>query len=162
MLKSMMPCPICNQIGFHTSYSGSEGERMKKTGECFTCAFWSIRADQGCELVVDNFVYSIGHEPTDPNHPPRGETYGMAGRRFDIEFTTGPLTGKRCTTHNLWAGGEIPKPFRARLPNTAVFVGAERVEVGDTTCWNPSDQRSERYPSYAQLRVAAGQPPRRR
>lgn len=41
----------------------------------------------------------------------------------------------------------MPDHLRARFPDTARFLGgAERAQVGETTCWNPSDRKSEPYP----------------
>lgn len=127
-------CPGCGKSGPHGNYSGPEGKRMVQTGECFTCAFWELKATQKHDVVIDDFLYSIGREPG-PNSDSRD--LGMAGRRFDIEF----FDGRRVTTRNLWAGGQIPERFRDRIPNTARFAGgAQRKQVGDTTCWSPSKE----------------------
>jgi hypothetical protein len=149
VFKSETPCPGCGEVGFHTNYMCAEGERMKKTGECFTCAFWELRCERGCPVVIDHWVYGIGKEPS-PLSISRhgGGALGMGGRRFDIEFTAGPHTGKRCTTHNLWSGGEIPERYRHRLPNTARFVGGTREKAGDTTCWDQADERLPAYPAF--------------
>lgn len=135
--KSETACPVCGETGFTTNYMGDEGARMKRTGECFTCAFWGNRADKGCATVIDGATYS-------PGNGRKGDRYnGMAGRRFDIEY----FDGRRITTYDLWYGGVIPDTFRARLPDTARFLGeAERTLAGETTCFNPSDSRAPEYP----------------
>lgn len=142
-LKSDKPCPGCDATNFPISYSGAEGKRMAETGECFICAFWELKALENHDIVIDNRLYGIGPEPgpnTNRSH------LGMSGRRFDIEFFN---TGKRYTTHNLWSGGEIPEKYRDRIPNTARFVnGAESAQVGQTTCWNPSNEKELIYPPY--------------
>jgi hypothetical protein len=121
-------CAICGAKNYHTSYMGSEGKRMEADGICFSCAFWSDRAEKGCPTVIDGWVYTPGTRTT-------GEFRGMAGRRFDIEY----FDGRKVTTFDLWSGGEIPERFRDRIPDTARFVnGAKRSNVGGTNCWNPS------------------------
>lgn len=141
------PCPGCSKKGFHNKYMGHEGKRMVRTGECFECAFWELRCKAGADLVINHFVYSIGYEPADEDARYRARQrsdLGMSGRRFDIEF----FDGRKYTTHNLWAGGEIPERFRVRLPDTARFISGERAQVGDITCWNPTDERTPAYPAY--------------
>jgi hypothetical protein len=73
---------------------------------------------------------------------------GMAGRRFDIEYIDPSIyVGQRTTTFDLWSGSTMPEHLRAIFPDTARFLGgAEKVQVGETTCWNPSDHKSEPYP----------------
>jgi hypothetical protein len=125
-------CPGCGKPGPHGKYSGPEGKRMEQTGECFMCAFWELAATKKHDCVIDGFLYTIGREPKPNSYR---NDLGMGGRRFDIEF----FDGRRVMTHNLWAGGLIPERFRDRIPNTARFAGgAERCQVGETTCWNPS------------------------
>jgi hypothetical protein len=115
-------CAICGAKNYHTSYMGSEGKRMEADGICFSCAFWSDRAEKGCPTVIDGWVYTPGTRTT-------GEFRGMAGRRFDIEY----FDGRKVTTFDLWSGGEIPERFRDRIPDTARFVnGAKRSNVGGT------------------------------
>lgn len=141
-MRSLFPCSSCGEPNFWMAYSKSkEADRMMEAGECFTCAFWEVRTRQPNPLVIDNYVYSVGPEPR-PNS--NKSDLGMGGRRFDIEL----FDGRRFTTHNLWGGGEIPEKYRDRIPNTARFVGAERAQVGETTCWNSSPSNAPRYPTY--------------
>lgn len=144
------PCPGCGTTGFHTLYMGKTGDRMKQTGECFTCAHWELAALQKQDVVIDGFLYSIGREPKNEDERWRAaqrKDLGMSGRRFDIEF----FDGRKVTTHNLWAGGEIPKKFRDRIPNTAKFISGERANANGITCWDSADERDPSYPEYHKL-----------
>ena len=124
-MKSTTPCPGCGETGFWTRYGGSEGARMARTGECFTCAFWEIRATRGCETVIDGWTYYPGNR--DRPWSDGGAGHGMSGRRFEIEY----FDGRRIVTYDLWSGGEVPKRFRHRFSDTARFVGgASREKVG--------------------------------
>lgn len=112
---------------------GPEGQRMKQTGECFSCAFWELRAEVGCPTVIDNYVFTPG--PRDKPWTDGGQGHGMSGRKFVIEY----FDGRIITTYDLWGGGEIPERYRKRIPNTAKFLGGASIEkVGETTCFNPS------------------------
>jgi hypothetical protein len=145
------PCPGCGKTDFSRNYSPClEQKRMTETGECFECAFWGLKAARGCDLVIDGWTYGIGAEPSDEARRRNAQhgLYGMGGRRFDIEFISGPYTGQVFTTHNLWCGGEIPGRLRDRLPNTARFYSGKRAKVGEITCWNPADPRRPRFPVY--------------
>lgn len=137
-------CPGCGSLDSGTFYSGAESKRMRETGECFTCAFWELKALAGEPLVIDGRVYGVGPEPV-PGA--RQGFLGMGGRRFDVEM----FDGRKFTTHNLWSGGEIPERFRDRLPNTARFLGARVAVVGGVTCWDPSPASAERYPPWQEI-----------
>jgi hypothetical protein len=127
--RSRTPCAICGTIGFSTSYSKcAEKTRMDRDGLCFGCAFWELRAEKGCPTVIDGCTYTPGTRTS-------GEFRGCGGRRFDIEY----FDGRRVTTFDLWVGGVIPERWRNRIPDTARFLnGAERVQVGDTICFQES------------------------
>lgn len=148
MSHAEKPCPGCGDTGFWTKYMGKTGERMTRTGECYTCAHWELICEVGEKVVIDHAAYSIGYEPKDEDerfHARLRNNLGMSGRRFDIEF----FDGRKITTHNLWSGGVIPERYWSRLPDTAKFIGgAERAQVGETTCWNPSSERDPAYPAY--------------
>lgn len=136
--RSSAPCTCCGKEGYWTSYmAGPEKARIDRDGVCFGCAFWSVRADLGCETVIDGAIYSPGNRTSGPMR-------GMAGRRFDIEYIA---SGKRITTFDLWSGGVVPERWRHRFPDTARFLnGAERAQVGETTCWDASSSASPPYP----------------
>lgn len=124
-------CPLCGKPDSYATYSGEVGQRMKITSECFNCAFWEIRADEGCPTVIDHCVYTPGTRTT-------GDYRGMAGRRFDIRY----FDGREIATVDLWSGGVIPERWRERLPNTAEFInGAKRCDAGGTVCWNESSNK---------------------
>lgn len=135
------PCKICEASDFHGNYASDIGERMKRDGICFTCAFWEMRAEAGCPTVIDNCVYSPGNNT---NENSRADFRGCAGRRFDIEYLD---DGQKITTFDLWVGGVVPERWRERIPNTAKFLsGAERVMVGGGACFNDSRTSAPPYP----------------
>lgn len=117
MTDALWICTICGQDEKHR-YRGDEWVLMERERLCFTCAFWEIRAEQGCETVIDGCTYTPGTRTT-------GEWRGMGGRKFDIEY----FDGRTITTVDLWVGGVIPERWRGRMPDTAKFInGAERVD----------------------------------
>ena len=136
MSKSMHPCKDCGAVAYSTSFTPTCPEKkvMDAEGVCFNCAFWRVRAAQKHDTVIDGRLYTVG------NRPAGGSTNGMAGRRFDIEY----FDGRRVTTHDLWAGGEVPERYKAQIPDTARFLGgAGFVRIGDAGAWNPSRSSDE-------------------
>ncbi len=136
------PNKICASCGktYRESYGPSaELDRMIADGICFICAYWENRAEKPLPFAattIDGCVYHPGNRTS-------GELRGCAGRRFDIEY----FDGRRVTTFDLWVTGAIPEKYRDRMPDTARFLnGAERVQVGDTECFNPSRYAAESYP----------------
>lgn len=127
---------VCNDCGlenYPTSFTEKcrEKQLMNELGVCFSCAFWRVQIEKKHDTVIDGFIYSVG----DVRKPPNQRMAGMAGRRFDIEY----FDGRAVTTHDLWAGSEVPERYRHLIPDTARFAGgATRAKVGETTCWNPS------------------------
>ena len=103
------------------------------------------QAGDPSETIIDGYVYTPGNRTS-------GSFRGMAGRRFDIEYIEPSIfAGKRITTFDLWAGGQMPDWLRAKWPDTAKFLnGAEGVDLGKggiiERCWNPSMSRAEPYP----------------
>lgn len=131
--RSSTPCRDCGEENFSTSFTPTcpEKKLIDSEGVCFTCAYWRVQLQKPHQLVIAGRIYSEGNTRKPPNSPHSG----MAGRRFDIEY----FDGRRVTTHDLWAGGEVPERYRHLIPDTARFLGgAKAVKVGDTTCWNPS------------------------
>lgn len=135
-------CPLCGRKDSYESFVKDDSIRsqlMRDKSYCFRCAHWEETAQSlvGRRTVITGHLYSPGNRTS-------GSFLGMAGRRFDIEYLA---DGHRITTFDLWNGGCIPDHFRDRFPDTAKFLnGAERAEVGDITCWNPSSNKTPTYP----------------
>lgn len=131
MSRSPHPCKDCGEVEFWTAYTATSPEKklIDSEGICFHCAFWRVKVAEKHDTVIDGRIYAVG------NRPEGGRNNGMAGRRFDIEY----FDGRRVTTFDLWAGGEIPDRYKGRIPDTARFLGgAGFVRVGDGGAWNPS------------------------
>lgn len=152
------PCVVCGGTAYLGSYAGPTGKRMNETGECYSCAHWALRAaasDRSDEVVIEGWMYTIGAEPSEEARRYRPQDYGMSGRRFDIEFLTGPHAGEKYTTHSLWSVGEIPAHFRSLFPDTARFLnGAASVQVSDdpdartTHAFEPSNRNAPSYETW--------------
>lgn len=126
-------CHDCGAVNYSTSFTPtcSEKKLIDAEGICFTCAFWRVQIAKKHDLVIAGRIYSPGDIKKPPNQPHSG----MAGRRFDIEY----FDGRRITTHDLWAGSEVPERYKHLVPDTARFLGgAGFVKVGDSGAWNPS------------------------
>ena len=137
-------CSACGKSAENT-YSEPSYSRMLMRGMCFTCDFWTEKAKElrqniGRVTIIDGATYFPGSGTSGPHR-------GMAGRRFDIEYIKpSEFAGRRITCEDLWSGGVIPEIFRGDLPDTARFInGAEKVQVGDITCFNPSEPSGDRY-----------------
>ena len=138
----------CSRCGKDTtnSYHEPTGSRMLAARHCFHCDDW---AEQQLRMERDHDRMTIiGGRIYGPGSRTSGSFRGMAGRRFDIEFIEpSRFAGKRITTFDLWAGGDMPDDLREKFPDTAKFLGgAHEALVGDTACWNPSDRRAVAYP----------------
>jgi hypothetical protein len=132
-VSAALVCADCGAVGYSTAYmqSSSIKQLMDAHGVCFTCGYWREVLAKKPDTVIDGRIYSVG----DVRKPPNQRHAGMAGRRFDIEF----FDGRRVTTHDLWAGSEIPERYRAQLPDTARFLGgAGFARIGDGGAWNAS------------------------
>lgn len=119
---------------------------MRNARLCFTCNNWNdfdkqLSVEHSKRTIIGGTVYTPGNRTS-------GEFRGMAGRRFDIEYIEPSVyAGQRTTTFDLWTGGAMPEWLQKKYPDTAIFLnGAERCQVGDTGCWNPSDSKTEPYP----------------
>lgn len=138
-------CVRCGDEGRNT-FMEPIGSRMLEKRICHSCDYWEqfeqkLEREHRGMTIIAGHVYSPGNRTS-------GEFRGMAGRRFDIEYIE-PSThaGKRITTFDLWSGSAMPDSLKAKYPDTAKFLGgAEKAQVGETTCWNPSNHRSEPYP----------------
>lgn len=138
-------CSECGEEGRNT-YSEPYRARMLERRLCWTCNFWrdmdeELSRDHARKTIIGGHIYGPGNRTS-------GSFRGMAGRRFDIEYIEPSVhAGKRITTFDLWSGSTLPDRLKAKYPDTAVFLnGAERCQVGETGCWNPSDNKTEPYP----------------
>jgi hypothetical protein len=115
-------CRMCTQL-YTLQGVGlcDERTRMEEKTCCFHCAYWDLKVDNPTGLViVEHAAYRVGP----------GNSGGMGGRRFDIEF----LDGTRVTTHDLWHVGIIPEWFWKKLPDNARFLnGAGLVRLPSGT-----------------------------
>ena len=129
-------CKICDKEYTESYYGCNELIRMQRDNICFLCAFWELQSEKTQKTVIDGCVYTPGRRT-------KGEFRGCAGRRFDIEY----FDGTKITTYDLWVSGIIPDRWKDKISNTARFLNnAERAQVGDITCFNPSDGKIPPYP----------------
>lgn len=145
-------CAKCGKDARNT-YSEPYRTRMLEKRHCFTCDYWEefearLTKDHASMTIIDGHVYSPGNRTS-------GSFRGMAGRRFDIEyFEPSKYAGKKITTFDLWSGSTMPDELKARFPDTARFLGgAERAQVGETTCWDHTRTRDEPYPLPASIGI---------
>jgi len=138
-------CSECGREGSNT-YVEPYRSRMLENRHCWTCDYWAdmarrLEREHSRMTIINGHIYSPGNRTS-------GSFRGMAGRRFDIEFIEpSDHAGQRITTFDLWSGSTLPDKLKARFPDTAVFLnGAERCQVGETGCWNPSEGKTEPYP----------------
>ena len=139
----------CSKCGEDTvaSYSADIRKNMVERRLCFHCNYWVDFLETNPSTIISGCVYVPGNRTS-------GSMRGMGGRRFDIEYIAGPHEGKKITTFDLWAGSQIPNEYRDQFPDTARFLaGADKHEVGATTCWNPSDPNASKHPSPAQVGI---------
>src|SRR6185312_3699335 len=138
-------CRGCGKEGRNTYYEPSYTQMLERR-LCWDCNYWRDAEERYTKdhlrmTIIDGHVYTPGNQTS-------GSFRGMAGRRFDIEYIEPSVyAGKRITTFDLWSGSTLPDYLKAKFPDTARFLeGAERAQVGETTCWNPSQSRAEPYP----------------
>ena len=139
---------VCSSCGKDAtnSYMEPHGSRMLAARHCFYCDLAvereeRLKRDHARMTIIDGRIYGPGNRTS-------GSFRGMAGRRFDIEFLApSKHEGKRITTFDLWAGETLTPSQREQFPDTARFLdGARQAQVGETTCWNGSDGKTEPYP----------------
>lgn len=138
-------CTKCGVLDRNT-YVEPVRTHMLERRLCYHCNYWrdfevSLASDHQKMTIINGHVYGPGNRTSGPMR-------GMAGRRFDIEYIDPSIhAGKRVTTFDLWSGSTLPDKFKEKYPDTAKFLnGAERCQVGETGCWNPSDNKTEPYP----------------
>lgn len=147
---------VCSSCGKDAtnSYVEPHGSRMLAARHCFYCDLAverdeRLKRDHPRMTIIDGRIYGPGSRTS-------GSFRGMAGRRFDIEFIApSKHEGKRITTFDLWAGETLTPSQREQFPDTARFLdGARQAQVGETTCWNGSDGKTEPYPLPRSLDLA--------
>lgn len=150
-------CAKCGGEGQNTYCEPSYTQMMERR-LCWDCNFWveeekRYEKEHRTMTIIEGNVYGPGNRTS-------GSMRGMAGRRFDIEYIEpSAYAGQRITTFDLWSGSTMPDHLRARFPDTARFLGgAERAQVGKTTCWNPSERKTEPYPLPHTLRPNKPEP----
>lgn len=138
-------CSECGALDRNT-YCEPHRTDMLDRRLCWHCNYWrdfevSLARDHLKMTIIDGHVYGPGNRTSGPMR-------GMAGRRFDIEYIAPSIhAGKRVTTFDLWSGSTLPEKLKGKYPDTAKFLaGADRCQVGETMCWNPSDEKEEPYP----------------
>lgn len=99
-------------------YGGDSGRAMAKHNCCFTCAFWLEKvemspSDAARRLIVGGVHHMVA--PEDRNDGFRG----FGGYRFKFRRLGQDNVE---TSTNVWYQGEIPKRFRALLPDNAEWV----------------------------------------
>jgi hypothetical protein len=138
----------CSKCGKESKNTYCEPYRtlMLERRLCYMCNHWvefeeELEKTHTAKTIIDGHVYSPGNRTS-------GSFRGMAGRRFDIEYISpSDHCGKKITTFDLWSGSTLPDNLREKYADTAKFLdGAERVKVGETTCFNPSDNKNAPYP----------------
>ncbi len=136
-------CKKCG-VDAKNTYCEPSRTQMYDNHLCWDCNFWE-------QFKINNQQYSSrmtiinGHRYT-PGNRTTGEFRGMAGRRFDIEYIEPSIfAGQKITTFDLWSGSTLPNELKELFPDTAQFLGAEKTQAGEITCWNPSDDKNEPY-----------------
>lgn len=112
-----MNCRICSKV---IDFDYFHKEQLEKRQLCVTCDFWWDKVEMRAngDLCEGNRVARVRYNhyiiyPDNPSGP-----QGFGGRPHTIKFED----GEEVVTCNLWHQGEIPKWFRAQLPNNATFV----------------------------------------
>lgn len=113
---------------------------MRNARLCYICNHWA-EFERDCAINHTKLTI-IGGNIYTPGNRTSGEFRGMAGRRFDIEYIEPSIyAGQRITTFDL-----MPDRLQGKFSDTAVFLnGAERCQVGETGCWEPSSNKTEPY-----------------
>lgn len=120
----IMICKICG-ISF-------DEERYSKpydnicSSKCFDKQFWLEKIKNINDLtIVDGKCYYIDNENSTSSFR------GYNSRHFLIKYIDGINKGKVVSTTNLWYNGEIPKEFRDKLKNNAIFCKSRIEEYAD-------------------------------
>lgn len=106
------PCVVCGHL-IESHYHNREALIQKNM--CFSCNLWDDRSREvkgPNKMVVDGYFYSIAADAT-------GGFRGHGGRKFVFKRLD---NGKLVVSHNVWAGGEIPKIWRPIIKDNATLM----------------------------------------
>lgn len=105
----------CNECGSPISACYTNKSDLISRNLCFGCNHWYEKLS----IKDHKNVARIGgsHYQIEPDNP-KAAFQGFGGSKFTIRFND----GREVTTRNLWHQGEIPKWFRSRLTDNAVFI----------------------------------------
>ncbi len=110
-------------------YDGETQAQLVERGLCYFCNCMVNRMGKRGpgSVIVNGYWYEI--KPDRPNG--QRDFAGHGGAEFIIEFHD----GRKVTTTNLWACGQIAAHFRERIPDNAVFAkrAARSAYVGSGT-----------------------------
>lgn len=114
---NMIPCKICQKVGYSRSYLQPRQDYMEKKQLCFSCSFWTEKLENYSDknVTIEGQLYYVGEENS------KSYFKGFGGRKFVIKKYNGEII----KTTNLWHNGCIPKVFRKRFPDDAKFVYEE-------------------------------------
>jgi hypothetical protein len=106
----------CTNCGKHETGNWTHSDELIAAQLCFGCNFWTEHEkekDSPSTVRIDGTHYHIGKETSSYR-----ACRGFGGRHFRIQFHDGRIV----ETTNLWCQGDIPKHFRDRLPDNAIFI----------------------------------------
>ena len=112
-----MRCEICGKEIEKSMY----GNAILCSRECHTEKYWldrvdAIEKDPYEFTIIDGVCYYFNrNKPIETN---MGLFHGFDGKHFKIRFNNGVTY----ETNNLWHNGTVPKKFRDKLKNNAIFV----------------------------------------
>lgn len=100
-------------------YVDERERHMREHRLCFGCSFWIEKMEDRRPEVF----YADGCRYTILPDPPKGFRgfVGHGGAEFRIRFND----GREVVSRNLWTQGVVPKHFRERMPDTAIFLRRE-------------------------------------
>ena len=123
-----MNCKICgNEIEFN--FDKQTITKMCKKRLCFDCMFWDekvlFRKNKNPKVFVANGRHYYIGEETEQGFR------GFAGHKFKVKFTQDNRKGITVTTTNLWCQGKVPKCFKNKLTDNAVFINSKEPKNGN-------------------------------
>lgn len=115
-------CPICGTTDDWSAYDAKYGNYflMGRDGVCFQCAFWLDKTNNPDPnaVSIDGHYYIVNPSAAHPISLLKGG----GGNWYYFLLNNGQLR----ESNNVWHQGEIPKRFRPRLPDNAVFLDHKR------------------------------------